>query len=184
MPLMPCLVALTALAASPARDDEQPAFARAREEMVAAQIASRGVRDPKTLAAMRKVARHLFVPASQAAQAYDDEPLPIGHGQTISQPYIVAYMTEALGLTGTEKVLEVGTGSGYQTAILAGLAAEVFTVEIIGALSTRARTVLDGLGCTNIRYRVGDGSLGWSEEAPFDRIMVTAAAALMPRALR
>ncbi len=159
-------------------------YARQRERMVETQIQARGVKDPRVLEALRRVPRHLFVPPDMVPYAHADEPLPVGEGQTISQPYIVAYMTEALGLTGTERVLEVGTGSGYQTAVLAELAAEVFTVEIIGALSSRARTVLDGLGYANIRYRVGDGSLGWSEEAPFDRIMVTAAAAFLPRPLK
>jgi protein-L-isoaspartate(D-aspartate) O-methyltransferase len=159
-------------------------YAKQRERMVETQIQARGVKDPRVLQVMRRVPRHLFVPPDMAPYAHADEPLPVGEGQTISQPYIVAYMTEFLGLTGSEKVLEIGTGSGYQTAVLAELAAEVFSIEIIGALSTRARAVLDGLGYSNIRFRVGDGSLGWPEEAPFDRIMVTAAATDMPRLLR
>ncbi len=153
--------------------------------MVESQIEARGVKDQRVLEAMRRVPRHAFVPPDLAPYAYSDEPLPVGEGQTISQPYIVAYMTEVLSLKGKEKVLEVGTGSGYQTAILAELADRVFSIEIIGGLSLRARAVLEGLGYVNIQFRVGDGSLGWSEEAPFDRIMVTAAcAAGIPPALR
>ncbi len=158
-------------------------YARERRMMVETQIRARGVRDPLVLAAMAKVARHLFVPEGFRSQAYADEPLPIGEGQTISQPYIVAYMTEALGLKGGEKVLEVGTGSGYQTAVLAEIAGEVWTIEIVTPLAERARAALEGLGCANIHYRVGDGSLGWPEAAPFDAIMVTAAAGHMPASL-
>jgi protein-L-isoaspartate(D-aspartate) O-methyltransferase len=184
MPFMSWLVALTALAASPARDDEEAAFARAREEMVASQIASRGVRDPRTLAALRKVGRHRFVPAALAAQAYDDHPLPIGHGQTISQPYIVAFMTEALGLRGGESVLEVGTGSGYQAAVLAEIAARVHTIEIVAPLAEEAAALLKRLVYTNVEVRAGDGYQGWPEAAPFDAIMVTAAAPRIPEPLR
>jgi len=155
-----------------------------REAMVSVQIAARGVRDSRVLAAMRRVPRHLFVPGIRPARAYDDEPLPIGESQTISQPYIVAYMTETLGLQGGERVLEVGTGSGYQTAVLAEVAGEVFTVELLPGLAEKARRILDGLGYTNVSYRVGDGSAGWPEEAPFDAIMVTAAPAVLPPALR
>ena len=158
-------------------------YARERRRMTDAQIRARGVRDPLVLAAMSRVPRHLFMPEGFRAHAYADEPLPIGEGQTISQPYIVAYMTEALGLKGGEKVLEIGTGSGYQTAILAEIAGEVWTVEIVETLALRARAVLDGLGYRNIRYRVGDGSEGWAEEAPFDGIIVTAAAPRIPAAL-
>lgn len=157
--------------------------ARERRLMTESQIRARGVRDPLVLAAMARVPRHLFMPEGLWAHAYADEPLPIGEGQTISQPYIVAYMTEALGLDGGEKVLEVGTGSGYQTAVLAVIAGEVWTVEIVETLALRARAILDGLGYTNIHYRVGDGSEGWPEEAPFDAIIVTAAAPRMPAVL-
>jgi protein-L-isoaspartate(D-aspartate) O-methyltransferase len=150
--------------------------ARARRLMTEAQIRARGVRDAAVLAAMGKVPRHLFVPESLRSHAYADEPLPIGEGQTISQPYIVAYMTEALGLRGGEKVLEVGTGSGYQTAVLAEIAGTVCTIEIVDKLGRRARAVLEELGYGNIRFRFGDGSSGWPEEAPFDAVMVTAAA--------
>ena len=158
-------------------------FDRERKMMADSQIRARGVRDARVLAAMEKVPRHLFVPAGMRRYAYADEPLPIGEGQTISQPYIVAYMTEALGLGGEERVLEVGSGSGYQTAILAELVREVWTVEIVEALSRRARSVLDGLGYGNIHYRVGDGSEGWPQSAPFDAVMVTAAAAEIPDSL-
>jgi protein-L-isoaspartate(D-aspartate) O-methyltransferase len=154
-----------------------------RREMVNSQIRARGVRDPSVLEAMEKVPRHLFVPEAMRAGAYADEPLPIGEGQTISQPYIVAYMTEALGLKGGEKVLEIGTGSGYQTAVLAEVAREVFTIELIESLSSRAREILQTLGYGNIRFRAGDGSRGWPEEAPFNAIIVTAAAAEVPRVL-
>lgn len=154
-----------------------------RERMVASQIEGRGIRDPRVLGAMRKLPRHVFVPNEMKSWAYADEPLPIGQGQTISQPYIVAYMTEVLELAGGEKVLEVGTGSGYQTAVLAEVAAEVWTVEIYEALSIGARARLDALGYENIRYRVGDGSRGWPEAGPFDAIMVTAAPGAVPAAL-
>jgi protein-L-isoaspartate(D-aspartate) O-methyltransferase len=158
-------------------------FAKERRVMTDSQIRARGVRDPLVLAAVNKVPRHLFVPEAMRGSAYADEPLPIGHGQTISQPYIVAYMTEALGLTGGERVLEVGTGSGYQTAVLAEIVREVWTVEIVESLSLKSRSVLDSLGYSNIHYRVGDGSRGWPESAPFDAIMVTAAAAKVPESL-
>jgi len=158
-------------------------YANERRVMVESQIRARGVRDKQVLAAMAKVPRHLFVPEDLRRHAYADEPLPIGQGQTISQPYIVAYMTEALGLKGGEKVLEVGTGSGYQTAVLAEIAGSVWTVEIVEALARRARAILDGLGYANVHFRVGDGSAGWSEEAPFDAVMVTAAAARIPGTL-
>jgi len=154
-----------------------------RRDMVNSQIRARGVRDTKVLEAMEKVPRHLFVPEAMRGGAYADEPLPIGEGQTISQPYIVAYMTEALGLKRGDRVLEIGTGSGYQTAVLAEVAREVFTIEIIESLSERARGILGGLGYANIRFRAGDGSKGWPEEAPFDAIIVTAAAAEVPRVL-
>jgi len=161
----------------------EKAFAEERRLMVETQIRARGVRDERVLGVMGKVPRHLFVPESLRRSAYADEPLPIGEGQTISQPYIVAYMTESLALEGGEKVLEIGTGSGYQTAVLAEIAGTVFTVEIVETLARRARTVLDGLGYANIHYRVGDGTAGWPEEAPFDAVIVTAAAATLPKAL-
>jgi protein-L-isoaspartate(D-aspartate) O-methyltransferase len=158
-------------------------FIKERRLMTDSQIRARGVRDPLVLAAVNKVPRHLFVPEGMRGSAYADVPLPIGQGQTISQPYIVAYMTEALGLKGGERVLEVGTGSGYQTAVLAEIVGEVWSVEIVESLSLKARSVLHNLGYDNIRYRVGDGSAGWPEAAPFDAVMVTAAAATIPESL-
>ncbi len=158
-------------------------FAKERRVMTDSQIRARGVRDPLVLAAINKVPRHLFVPEGMRGWAHADEPLPIGQGQTISQPYIVAYMTEALGLQGGERVLEVGTGSGYQTAVLAEIAREVWTIEIVESLALQARSILDSLGYANIHYRVGDGSGGWPESAPFDAVIVTAAAARMPESL-
>jgi protein-L-isoaspartate(D-aspartate) O-methyltransferase len=159
------------------------ALAASREAMVARQIAARGVRDEAVLAAMRKVPRHLFVPAAVVANAYDDTPLPIGRSQTISQPYIVAYMSETLRVTRAHKVLEVGTGSGYQAAVLGELARAVYTIEIIPELGERARTVLEQLEYSNVHVRIGDGYLGWPDEAPFDRIMVTAAPDHVPQPL-
>jgi len=151
--------------------------------MVSSQLAARGIKDPKILDAMKKVPRHLFVPEDMLSHAYSDEPLPIGEGQTISQPYIVAYMTEVLALQGGERVLEIGTGSGYQTAILAEIAQKVFTVELIEALSLRAQETLKKLKYTNILYKIGDGTYGWDGHAPFDAIMVTAAPDKVPRSL-
>lgn len=156
---------------------------RKREEMVRSQIAARGVRNDRVLKAMVKVPREKFVREENIGLAFYDGPLSIGCGQTISQPYIVAYMTEVLEVGGRDKVLEVGTGSGYQTAILAELAAEVCTVEIIEELTAGAQKRLSELGYKNIRFRVGDGSDGWPEEAPFDRIMVTAAPGSIPKGL-
>ncbi len=158
-------------------------FTLARQRMVEEQIASRGVRDERVLAAMAAVPRHLFLPESQWHHAYDDHPLPIGCGQTISQPYIVAVMTEALEVTPQSKVLEIGTGSGYQTAILAMLAKMVYTVELIESLSRQAQAVLSRLDFRNIRFRIGDGHAGWPEFAPYDRVIVTAAAEAMPMRL-
>lgn len=155
-----------------------------REKMVESQIATRGVTNPKILEAMRKVPRHLFVPENMQSYAYNDEPLPIGEGQTISQPYIVAYMTEVLELKGEERVLEVGTGSGYQAAVLAEIAREVYTIEVIASLSHRAQEILMGQGYTNIRFRVGDGTLGWKDFSPYEAIMVTAAPNSVPKVLQ
>ncbi|WP_308197195.1 protein-L-isoaspartate(D-aspartate) O-methyltransferase [Anaeromyxobacter sp. SG66] len=143
-----------------------------------------GIRDPAVLRAVAEVPRELFVPPDLRGSADADHPLPIGFGQTISQPFVVAYMTEQLRLGGRERVLEVGTGSGYQTALLARLAAEVFSIEIVPALAERAREVLLGtLGLQNLRLRTGDGGAGWPEAAPFERILVTAAAPEVPPAL-
>ena len=158
-------------------------LARLRNLMVEEQIAARGVKDPRVLAAMRKVPRHLFVPENLIPEAYDDTPLPIGYGQTISQPYIVALMTELLQLRGDEKVLEVGTGSGYQAAVLAELAREVYTIEIVEPLARQAAERLRELGYTNVHVRHGDGYDGWPEKAPFDGIIVTAAPEEIPKPL-
>jgi protein-L-isoaspartate(D-aspartate) O-methyltransferase len=154
-----------------------------RSAMVDEQIAARGVRDQRVLAAMRAVPRHRFVPDAHQHHAYEDHPLPIGDGQTISQPYIVAAMTEALDVGPGHRVLEVGTGSGYQAAVLARLAATVYTVELVERLSAAARRTLAALGVNNVRFRVGDGHVGWPEQAPFDRVMVTAGADVMPQGL-
>lgn len=178
------LMALTVFACSPARDKDDAGFARAREAMVAQQIAARGVTDERTLAAMRKVERHLFVPEGSRAQAYDDHPLPIGHGQTISQPYIVAFMTEAARLRGGETVLEIGTGSGYQAAVLGEIADRVYTIEIVAPLAEASAALLRRLGYANVEVRAGDGYLGWPEAAPFDAILVTAAAPRIPEPLK
>jgi len=151
-----------------------------RMAMVREQIVSRGVKDPATLAAMRAVPRHRFVPAKQAASAYDDRPLPIGHGQTISQPFIVAYMTEIVRPGPGRKILEIGTGSGYQAAILAATGAEVYSIEIIAELATEAAERLRELGYGAIQTRAADGYHGWAEQAPFDAIIVTAASEFIP----
>jgi protein-L-isoaspartate(D-aspartate) O-methyltransferase len=151
-----------------------------RARMVEEQIKGRGITDPRVLAAFRKVPRHRFVPADLAHEAYADRPLPIGAGQTISQPYMVALMTSRLRLQGHERVLEIGTGSGYQTAILAELALEIFSIERLPELLSSAKARLDELGCLNVHVRTGDGSLGWPEQAPFDAIMVAAASPDVP----
>ena len=154
-----------------------------RQTMVDDQIRGRGVTDQRVLAAMRSVPRERFVPEAVTSQAYADHPLPIGYGQTISQPYIVAYMSEALQVTKSSKVLEIGTGSGYQAAVLGELAGEVYSIEIVPELADRARKTLDALGYKNIHVRTGDGYLGWPNMAPFDRIMVTAAPDHVPQPL-
>lgn len=159
------------------------AFSDERCAMVATQIVARGIEDPRVLAAMRQVPRHRFVSESYRAQAYTDQPIPIGSGQTISQPYMVAAMTEMLGLDSASRVLEIGTGSGYQTAILAELSEDVYTIEAVGPLLTRARQVLEELFYTNIHFRCGDGSEGWAEAAPFDGVIVTCAPETIPEAL-
>ena len=155
-------------------------FREERHEMVRRQIAARGVEDPAVLDAMRTVPRHRFVPADQVPHAYTDRPLPIGHGQTISQPYIVAYMTELLQPASTDRVLEVGTGSGYQAAVLAEIVDEVYTVEIIPELAGTASRRLQQLGYDNVHIRNADGFFGWEDYAPFDAIVVTAAAEHLP----
>ena len=157
-----------------------PTRAAERNHMVDASIIPSGITDPAVLAALRRVPRHRFVPAAYASVAYRDGPLPIGHGQTISQPSLVAKMTEALALQKTDKVLEVGTGSGYQAAVLAELVAQVLTVEILAPLARQAEQTLGALGYRNVRVRVGDGYQGWPEEAPFNAIIVTAAPVTCP----
>ena len=151
--------------------------------MVEADLRRRGIRDPRVLEAMTAVPRHRFVPEQERPHAYEDRALPLEKGQTISQPYMVAFMTEALRVGPEHRVLEIGTGSGYQTAVLARLAREVFTVERLPELQADARALLEGLGLGNVRFRVGDGSLGWPEHAPYDRILVTAGAPAVPPAL-
>lgn len=155
----------------------------ARKHMVEQQLAGRDIKSPLVLDAMRRVPRHEFVPAAMRLGAYDDTPLPIGYNQTISQPYIVAYMTEALELQPTHRVLEIGTGSGYQAAVLGELARDVYTIEIVEPLATRARETLKRLGYKNVYVRTGNGYLGWPEQAPFDRVIVTAAPDAVPPAL-
>jgi protein-L-isoaspartate(D-aspartate) O-methyltransferase len=154
-----------------------------REAMVANQLEARDIHDERVLAALRRVPRHRFVRPEESAWAYEDRPLAIGHGQTISQPYVVAFMSQALALTGTERVLEIGTGSGYQAAVLAELAREVWTIELLTPLGERARTTLAELGYANVHVRVGDGYQGWPAAAPFDAIIVTAAPEHVPAPL-
>ncbi|MBE3087586.1 MAG: protein-L-isoaspartate(D-aspartate) O-methyltransferase [Chloroflexi bacterium] len=158
-------------------------FRIARKRMVEEQIGARGVLNPRLLAVMESVPRHLFVPADDLPWAYGDGPMPIGHGQTISQPYIVALMTELLQVESTDRILEVGTGSGYQAAVLGQMAAEVHTVEVIPELAAQAARTLTDLGYANVHVHAGDGSLGWSETAPYDGILVAAAAPSAPQPL-
>lgn len=176
------LIASSTLAAG-CRHSSGPEPLELRMRMVEEQIEARGVNDPQVLAAMRRVPRHLFVPERVRHLAYTDGPLPIGEGQTISQPYIVAYMTAALKLKPGDKVLEIGTGSGYQAAVLAEITPHVFTIEILEPLATAAAERLKQLGYTTVRVRCGDGYHGWPEEAPFDGIIVTCAADPIPPAL-
>jgi protein-L-isoaspartate(D-aspartate) O-methyltransferase len=174
--LVACLFLLSEKESSSSSDE----FATQRHWMVATDIAARGIKDQKVLDAMAKVERHLFVDEALQKSAYEDHPLPIGEGQTISQPYVVALMTEALGLTGKERVLEVGTGSGYQAAVLACLAKEVYTIEIREGLYVKAVKRLRALGYSNVHVKHGDGYFGWETYAPFDAIMVTASANHIP----
>ncbi len=178
-------LALLALAACAAPEEpgqaEDPAAARQR--MVAEQIERRGVKDPAVLAAMRKVPRHEFMPADAREYAYDDRAVSIGHGQTISQPFVVAFMTESLALKPGDRVLEIGTGSGYQAAVLAELVKEVYTIEIVEPLGKRAAEAFAGGGYKNIRARIGDGFRGWKEAAPFDAIIVTCSPDAVPQPL-
>jgi protein-L-isoaspartate(D-aspartate) O-methyltransferase len=165
-------------AAAPVHD-----FATERDQMVREQIIMRGVTDPRVLAALRKVPREEFVPAEDRDRSYTDQPLPIGERQTISQPFIVALMTEQLHLEPTDRVLEVGTGSGYQAAILSELAAEVYTIEIVPSLGKRATTILARLGYRKVHVKIGDGYQGWPEAAPFDAVVVTCAPEKVPQTL-
>jgi protein-L-isoaspartate(D-aspartate) O-methyltransferase len=183
---LPALLLLALLACGVDESGTQRAAAdwsAARRQMVDEQLTARDITSPRVVTAMLVVPRHLFVPESVRADAYRDAPLPIGHGQTISQPYIVAFMTQALEIEQGHRVLEIGTGSGYQAAILSVLAGEVYTIEIIAPLADRARETLDALGYRNVRVRAGNGYLGWPEHAPYDRIIVTAAPEEVPSAL-
>ena len=173
-------LSLLCLVLSVSADAKEDRFIEKRRAMVEDQIQARGVKDARVLATLRHVPRHLFVRSRDKSHAYADQPLPIGYGQTISQPYIVAYMTEVLGLSGTEKVLEIGTGSGYQAAVLAGTAGEVYSIEIIPGLYLEARKRLARLGYDRIHLKIDDGYFGWPEKAPFDRIIVTCAAGHIP----
>jgi len=154
-----------------------------RERMVRDQMETRGVKDERVLSVMRATPRHLFVPKAMERRAYEDTPLPIGFGQTISQPYIVASMTEMLGIKPGDRILEIGTGSGYQAAVLAQLAKEVYSMEIVKELGSRSEALLKDLGHSNVQLRIGDGYRGWPEKAPFDKIILTAAPPEIPRAL-
>lgn len=162
---------------------QESAFAAARARMVRDQIVARGIADAQVLRAMARVPRHEFIPLGARSQAYEDWPLPIGHGQTISQPYIVAFMTEVLDPEPGDRVLEIGTGSGYQAAVLSGLVAEVYSIEIVAPLARRAEADLKRLGYGNVQVRAGDGHQGWPEAAPFDAIIVTCAPEQVPQAL-
>ncbi|MFH1269675.1 MAG: protein-L-isoaspartate(D-aspartate) O-methyltransferase [Candidatus Omnitrophota bacterium] len=158
-------------------------YAKLRKRMVEEQLMPRGIKDERVLSAFYKIERHKFIPEDARTSAYADFPVSIGEGQTISQPYIVALMTECLALTGKERVLEIGTGSGYQTAILAELAAEVYSIERFEVLASKAQAIIDELGYKNIKIKSGDGTLGWKEESPFDRIIITAASPKIPMPL-
>ena len=175
------LVLATVCTAPPVGRQREPTADRQR--MVNEQLRERDIKDPRVLAAMEKIPRHLFVPEDARHEAYGDYPVPIGHGQTISQPYIVAFMTQALDVQPDHRVLEIGTGSGYQAAVLGELAKEVYTMEIIEPLADSARTLLESLGYTNVHVRAGNGYEGWREHAPYDRVMVTAAPEDVPPAL-
>jgi protein-L-isoaspartate(D-aspartate) O-methyltransferase len=177
------LAALTVACARPAATADDP-FSAARARMVSETIAPRGVKDARVLAAMRKVPRHEFLPPSARVRAYDDTPVPIGHGQTASQPYMVAVMTELAELGPKSRVLEIGTGSGYQAAVLAEVAGDVYSIELLEPLATSARRTLDRLGYGRVHVRQGDGYRGWPEAAPFDAIVVTAAPPEVPDELR
>ncbi len=165
------------------KTDENDEYRIPRERMVKTQLIPRGIRDKDVLKVMGRIPRHLFVDKDSRHEAYNDHPLPIGYNQTISQPYMVALMTQELELTGTEKTLEIGTGSGYQTAILAELSREVYTIERVVPLLEKAKSLLQSLGYENIFFKAFDGTLGWEEHAPFDAIIVTAGAPKIPQPL-
>jgi len=163
---------------------EQEQYEAQRHWMVREQIVARGITDPQVIRVMQRVKRHLFVPAEYVRRAYDDSPLPIGYGQTISQPYIVAYMTEILALKPKDKVLEIGTGSGYQAAVLAEICDSVYTIEVVSQLGERTRTLLKKLRYDNIEVKIGDGYKGWKEHAPFDAIIVTCSPTHIPEPIQ
>ena len=181
LPLLPFVVIIILCAENVSAKKEVSMLAR--EKMVKEQIQRRGITDSRILDVMRKIERHLFVPENLKNLAYTDGPLPIGYNQTISQPYIVAFMTQAAGLAPENRVLEIGTGSGYQAAVLAEIVKEVYTIEIIEPLAENARLLLEGMGYQNIKVKYGDGYKGWQEHAPFDAIVVTAAPAQIPMEL-
>lgn len=178
-----CFFAMLHSTAQAGQNDGQDRYAAKRRQMVSRDLKGRDIRDPAVLAAMEKVPRHLFVEERFRAQAYADHPLPLAAGQTISQPYIVALMTQYLKLEKTDRVLEIGTGSGYQAAVLAEVAGHVYTIELETTLAEKAEKVLRRLGCGNVSFRCGDGFAGWREEAPFDAIMLTCAPGQLPQPL-
>ena len=185
-PWLGAFLTIGALACSAGAPEEQPPvrdWAAERQRMVDQQLRPRNIRSPRVLEAMGSVPRHLFIPEEHRREAYEDSPVPIGHGQTISQPYIVAFMTQALEIGPADRVLEIGTGCGYQAAVLATLARQVYSIEILAPLADRARETLSTLGYHNVQVRTGNGYLGWPEEAPFDRIIVTAAPDEVPATL-
>jgi protein-L-isoaspartate(D-aspartate) O-methyltransferase len=177
------IAALLNPALSHAQSQNRDTYFKARRVMLERDLRGRGIKDPRVLAAMEAVPRHLFVPDHLRSSAYDDRPLPIGEGQTISQPYMVAFMSELLELKPTDTVLEIGTGSGYQTAVLARLAASVSSIELLPSLGERAKKVLDANGYKNLQIKIGDGFFGWEERGPFDAIIMTAAAPKIPEPL-
>ena len=186
LPWLGAFLTIGALACSAGAPEEQPPvrdWAAERQRMVDQQLRARDIHSPRVLDAMGSVPRHLFIPEDHRREAYEDSPVPIGHGQTISQPYIVAFMTQALEIGPADRVLEIGTGCGYQAAVLATLARQVYSIEILAPLADRARETLSTLGYHNVQVRTGNGYLGWPEEAPFDRIIVTAAPDEVPDAL-
>jgi protein-L-isoaspartate(D-aspartate) O-methyltransferase len=181
--ILVCGILLLGLACQGGSPTQTEGFETARKRMVEKQIMERGIEDERVIGAMLKVPRHEFVPSKYSHYSYRDTPLPIGHDQTISQPYIVALMTEEMNLSSADRVLEVGTGSGYQAAVLAEIVAEVYTIEIVEDLGNDARDRLEALGYENVHVRIGDGYIGWEEHAPFDRIIVTCAPTEIPQPL-